>query len=211
TPEAAPAKTAARPSAGEMADLDAADRSARLKEVGRWAVVKGRVIDVDDQGEWIFESEKNDEKPLKARVGKGFRVENIKGKTVSIVALLETADFFIIEKPEDLDVIVEKRKLKAQYTLADEKEIRTLEGETIKLRAEVVNFHESDKNYYLEFTKDQPKLAGQMFKDDVEGKIDAEFLESLEGKTIAITGAVVGFNRFGGRFEIQVKNIEIDR
>ncbi|MGJ8698270.1 MAG: hypothetical protein ACSHYF_18260 [Verrucomicrobiaceae bacterium] len=194
-----------RPSAGEMSEVKAGDEAGRKKNAGRWVIVEGRVKAVNDEGEWVFEGENG----LRARLKAG-EVEEVAGKPVSVVGWLKTAEVLEIDGPDDVDVLdeVEVMEEKEVYTMEDEVLVRSLGGQTISLRAKVLDFHESKRTYYLEFTTGDEKLAARIYKSDAGEELTAEYLESLEGKEITVTGLVYGLNNFGGRFEIEFKSKE---
>lgn len=194
-----------RPPAGEISDLDAADRSARAKKAGRWVAIQGRVKEVNGSGEWTFENEGGE--PLKARMSEGVPAEDVEGRLVSVIGLLKSADLFIIERPDDIEVIEEKVVVAEQkeYSIEDQAKIQARAGETVTLRGKVLSSGASGsgKTLYLNFTAKRPVLAIGVKLSAAEEGLDAEFLERFVGHEIAVTGVVE--EEYGGhRFVIVI-------
>ncbi|MDB4615697.1 hypothetical protein OAG80_04600, partial [Akkermansiaceae bacterium] len=194
-----------RPPAGEISDLDAADRSARAKKAGRWVAIQGRVKEVNGSGEWTFENEGGE--PLKARMSESVPAEDVEGRLVSVIGLLKSADLFIIETPDDIEVIEEKVVVAEQkeYRIEDQAKIQARAGETVTLRGKVLSSGASGsgKTLYLNFTAKRPVLAIGVKLSAAEEGLDAEFLERFVGHEIAVTGVVE--EEYGGhRFVIVI-------
>ena len=194
-----------RPSLGEMKEVKAEDEKAREENEGRWVILEGQVEKVNAEREFHFVVDEGGE-PLTAKLNEG-EIENLAGKMVTAVGVLKNSGLLVIEKASDVEVgesVVAPDKGK-EFTVADQIEIRSSEGEVITVRGKILSASASSsgKTLYLNFTDKRPILAlGVKVKDAEEG-LNLEFLKKFVGYEIVVTG--LALEEYGGhRFVISI-------
>lgn len=199
-----------RPDMGEMVELNASDLEKVSQSVGRWVIMRGKISSFSKDDDWVLESAGEDQPPIQVNF-RGAKNEEVLGKSVEMIGYLESEKSLQLYKEGDFEILDEVDLIEIEgrvFTIEDEADVRLLTGASISFQAEVLKFHESKATFYLEFTDGNEKLAARSYKQAVEGKITKEFFESLVGKIITVKGRVFGVNRFGGRFEIVVEELD---
>lgn len=177
-----------RPSPGMMSEISADQASQLEQNISYWVIVKGQVKNTGNGREITFENS-----TLKALLQEGESQVAI-GEDVAVIGQLKDDQTLLVENPDDIEVYVEAATLpkKQIYALVDEAQIRTLEGQEVTLEAIVkkVKASTSGKTLYLVFNDTKPEFAAGLRIRSAEEGLDRPYLESLEGKSIRVTGKV---------------------
>ena len=177
---------------GEMLDIDASNQKDLADNVGNWAVIRGRISEIDNKGAIQFANS-----PLQGFLLEG-SAKNVVGSNVHVTGILTSAKSLRVEKRSDIDKLGSEEKI---YTLEDESELRGMEGEKVVVRAKVQGYAESESgnSLYLIFHEKGPGFRAGISPQKTGSSTNEEYLRYFIGKEVLVSGRVSTWEKAKGK------------
>ena len=193
-----------RPSVGEILEATPNNPISLERLTGEWVYLKGEVESMDG-GQTIHL--KNSD--LKATLRRG-SVSLDPGTKVRLVGYLKSPTLLQVPDNTDVEVLEEMddpAPKKDIYGPKDEAQLRTMAGQKVTVEGKILGFKTSNsgKTFYLLLNDSKPEFAFSIsaaFANTDE--LNQEFLESLVGKTVKVSGPLK-LDDIGGRLNIYFK------
>ena len=192
-----------RPSEGEILEVEDNDLIALKKSVGTWVFVNTEVARMDgDQTIRLKES------TLKATLKHG-SISLEPDTKVRLVGFLKSPTHLQVEDNTDVEIRKEVVILppKEVYAIEDEQQLRGMVGQKVSVEGKILGFKTSlsKSTLYLLLNDTKPEFAFSIRSGFANSdELNQEYLESLVGKTVKVTGAV-GVDNRGDRLNIYFK------